>query len=55
MSDSDQEMPLKLASIRTLQELYKSGVLRASKSPKYLHKPTLLDRVSLWSVTFTCG
>lgn len=51
MSDSEQEMFLKLASIRTLQEAYKAGVLKAVKSPKYPLKPALLDRVSLWSVT----
>lgn len=55
MSESEQEMPLKtplkLASIKTLRELYKAGVIKTVKSPKYPHKPAFLDRVSLWSVT----
>jgi len=51
MSDSEQEMFLKLASIKTLQGSYKAGVLKAVKSPKCPPKSTLLDRVSLWSVT----
>ena len=53
MSDSEQEMALKhslsLSSIKTLQELYKAGVLKAVKT-QYSHKQTLLDRVSVWSV-----
>ena len=51
MSDSEQEMFLKLASIKTLQGSYEAGVLKVVKSPKYPPKPTLLDRVSSWSVT----
>jgi len=50
MSDSEQEMALRLASIKTLRESYKAGVLRAVESPKYPLKAALLDRVSLWSV-----
>ena len=55
MSDSEQDMPLRLASIETLQGSYKAGVLKAVKSPKYPHKPALLDRVSLWLVTLICS
>lgn len=44
-------MALKLASIETLRESYGAGVIKATKSPKYPSKPTLLDRVSLWFVT----
>ena len=51
MSDSKQEMFLKLASIKTLRGSYEAGVLKAASSPKYPPKPTLLDRVSLWLVT----
>jgi len=55
MSDSEQEMPPRLtpASIRTLREFYKAGALKAAKSPKYPHKPALLDRVSLWQGDIT--
>jgi len=48
MSDSEQKMSLALGLIKTLQESYKAGVLKAVKSPKYPVKPALLDRVSLW-------
>jgi len=44
---------LKLSSIKTLQESYKAGVLRAVKSHKYPHKSTLLDRVSVWQGDIT--
>lgn len=50
MSESEQEMALRLAAIKTLRESYKTGVIKAVKSPKYPLKPALLDRVSLWSV-----
>ena len=50
MSESEQEMFLKLAAIKTLRESYKAGVLKAVKPPKYPPKSSLLDRVSLWLV-----
>jgi len=53
MSDQEQDMFVKLASIRTLKESYKAGVLKAVKSPKYPLKPALLDRVSLWQGDIT--
>ncbi|KAF9644900.1 A1pp-domain-containing protein [Thelephora ganbajun] len=46
-------MPLRLASIKTLQESYKASVLKAVKSPKHPHKAALLDRVSLWQGDIT--
>jgi len=46
-------MTIKLASIKTLRELYVAGVIKATKSPKYPPKPTLLDRVSLWQGNIT--
>ena len=55
MSESEQEMVLKLAAIKTLRESYKAGVLKAVKSPKYPPKPCLLDHVSLWLVTPISG
>lgn len=54
MSDTEQEMPLRLALIKTLRESYKAGVLNAVKSPKYPHNSSLLDRVSLWLVAPIC-
>jgi len=53
MSDCEEEMFLKLASIKTLKESYKAGVLRAVKSPKYPPKQAFLDRVSLWQGDIT--
>ena len=50
-SEPEQEMALKLASIKTLRESYGAGVIKATKSLKYPPEPTLLDRVSLWFVT----
>ena len=49
MSDSE-ESTVELPSIETLQESYKEGVVKDVKSPKYPPNPSLLDRVSLWSV-----
>ena len=51
MADPEQEITLKLVSIKTLQESYEAGELEAVKLPTYPPKPTLLDRVSLWFVT----
>ncbi|KAF9777362.1 A1pp-domain-containing protein [Thelephora terrestris] len=37
-SDSEPEMAIRVSSIRTLQDLYKAGAIRAARSPKYLTK-----------------
>ncbi|KAF9778969.1 A1pp-domain-containing protein, partial [Thelephora terrestris] len=46
-------MAIRVSSIRTLQDLYKAGAIRAARSPKYPHKASLLDRVSLWQGDIT--
>jgi len=53
MSESEEEMALKLASIKTLRDAYRAGVIKVRISPKYPPKPTLLDRVSLWQGDIT--
>lgn len=52
-SGEEDEMPIRLKSIPTLSQLYKSSVLcaEAAAAPKYTHKAAYLDRVSLLCVT----
>lgn len=52
-SDNEEIMNVRLAlkDIKTIGDLYKSGVLkRASKATRYPPDTSLLDRISLWCV-----
>ncbi|KAK7039138.1 hypothetical protein VNI00_010042 [Paramarasmius palmivorus] len=56
-SDSEQETPMpniiKLSDIRTLTQLYKAAVLKASHAAKYSPNASFLDRISLFQGDIT--
>ncbi|KAJ7773084.1 hypothetical protein B0H16DRAFT_138331 [Mycena metata] len=52
-SDLPEDMIVRLADIKTIGQLFQSGVLKAAATPRYNAKPEFLDRVSLFQGDIT--
>ncbi|KAJ7104264.1 A1pp-domain-containing protein [Mycena belliarum] len=52
-SDSDDDIIVRLADIRTIGQLFQSGVLKGVAKPRYAPNPAFLDRISLFQGDIT--